>query len=65
MNILISISYLFLIYWMGWSMHHLFEMVQDWITYIHYPEIFRLIQSVPTDKIKAAQVDAWFFETHM
>ncbi len=58
------IFYGFILFWMIKSLGVLIERVHNAMLYIYYPEMFKLIDSVTIQKIHAAQIDAWFFETY-
>lgn len=58
------IVYTFILFWFLKSLAVLLERIQYAMLYIHYPDMYKLIDSVMMQKIQAAQIDAWFFETH-
>lgn len=58
------IAYGFIFFWLLKSLAVLLERIQYAMLYVHYPEMYKLIDSVTMQKIQAAQIDAWFFETH-
>lgn len=59
------IAYSFIIFWFFKSIAVLIERIQNAMLYVHYPEMFKLIDSITTQQIEAAKIDAWFFETWM